>query len=163
MNMLYIKSVKFMGIHYDYKSTKGNKLMEKQAKREKKLAEKKAKRLAKEGPKVEEHKPKTLKNFAEILSSISRRTPQSVRMSCTCLVLAKMSLNSLTGITSNAAPLSCLFGIVCRCDKSLTFHYLFLFFIVRNFDSSFATMIIISSELNYFQKIILVGCLFFMK
>ena len=36
-----------MGIHYDYKSTKGNKLMEKQAKREKKLAEKKAKRLAK--------------------------------------------------------------------------------------------------------------------
>jgi hypothetical protein len=40
-----------MGIHYDYKSTKGNKLMEKQAKREKKLAEKKAKREAKEGPK----------------------------------------------------------------------------------------------------------------
>ena len=49
-----------MGIHYDYKSTKGNKLMEKQAKREKKLAEKKAKRLAKEGPKVEEPKAKTL-------------------------------------------------------------------------------------------------------
>jgi len=49
-----------MGIHYDYKSTKGNKLMEKQAKREKKLAEKKAKRLAKEGPKVEEAKPKML-------------------------------------------------------------------------------------------------------
>ena len=49
-----------MGIHYDYKSTKGNKLMEKQAKREKKLAEKKAKRLAKEGPKEEEAKPKTL-------------------------------------------------------------------------------------------------------
>ena len=49
-----------MGIHYDYKSTKGNKLMEKQAKREKKLAEKKAKRLAKEGPKIEEPKPKTL-------------------------------------------------------------------------------------------------------
>ena len=43
-----------MGIHYDYKSTKGNKLMEKQAKREKKLAEKKAKRLAKEGPKKKE-------------------------------------------------------------------------------------------------------------
>ena len=49
-----------MGIHYDYKSTKGNKLMEKQAKREKKLAEKRAKRLAKEGPKEEEVKPKTL-------------------------------------------------------------------------------------------------------
>ena len=49
-----------MGIHYDYKSTKGNKLMEKQAKREKKLAEKKAKRLAKAGPKEEEVQPKTL-------------------------------------------------------------------------------------------------------
>tara|TARA_B100001540_G_C15475755_1_gene492263 strand:- start:411 stop:608 length:198 start_codon:yes stop_codon:yes gene_type:complete len=43
-----------MGIHYDYKSTKSAKLMEKQAKRERKLAEKKAKRLAKEGPKKEE-------------------------------------------------------------------------------------------------------------
>ena len=30
-----------MGIHYDYKSTRGAKAMEKQAKREKKLAEKK--------------------------------------------------------------------------------------------------------------------------
>jgi hypothetical protein len=49
-----------MGIHYDYKSTKGNKLMEKQAKREKKLAEKRAKREAKEGPKVEEEPEKTL-------------------------------------------------------------------------------------------------------
>ena len=48
------------GIHYDYKSTKGNKLMEKQAKREKKLAEKKAKRLAKEVPKEAEAKTKTL-------------------------------------------------------------------------------------------------------
>ena len=34
--------------------------MEKQAKREKKLAEKRAKRLAKEGPKEEEVKAKTL-------------------------------------------------------------------------------------------------------
>ena len=40
-----------MGIHYDYKSTKSAKLMEKQAKEREKLAEKKAKRLAKEGPK----------------------------------------------------------------------------------------------------------------
>ena len=39
-----------MGIHYDYKSTRGAKAMEKQAKREKKLAEKKAKREAKLGP-----------------------------------------------------------------------------------------------------------------
>tara|TARA_Y100001970_G_C13692114_1_gene582915 strand:+ start:52 stop:252 length:201 start_codon:yes stop_codon:yes gene_type:complete len=49
-----------MGIHYDYKSTKSAKLMEKQAKRERKLAEKKAKREAKEGTKKEEDKVKTL-------------------------------------------------------------------------------------------------------
>ena len=49
-----------MGIHYDYKSTKSAKLMEKQAKRQKKLAEKKAKRLAKDGPTVEETEAKTL-------------------------------------------------------------------------------------------------------
>ena len=49
-----------MGIHYDYKSTKSAKLMEKQAKREKKLAEKKAKRLAKEGSKKDESKTQTL-------------------------------------------------------------------------------------------------------
>ena len=52
------------GIHYDYKSTKGNKLMEKQAKKEKRLAEKKAKkaeRLAKEGvEKKEEPKEQAL-------------------------------------------------------------------------------------------------------
>ena len=40
-----------MGIHYDYKSTKSAKLMEKQAKREKKLAEKKLKDWQKKGPK----------------------------------------------------------------------------------------------------------------
>ena len=46
-----------MGIHYDYKSTRGAKAMEKQAKREKKLAEKKAKRSAKSGTnKTEEDK-----------------------------------------------------------------------------------------------------------
>jgi len=49
-----------MGIHYDYKSTKSAKLMEKQAKREKKLAEKKAKRLAKEGTGKNEVKDKEL-------------------------------------------------------------------------------------------------------
>ena len=42
-----------MGIHYDYKSTRGMKAMEKQAKKEKKLAERKAKRQAKEGIKEE--------------------------------------------------------------------------------------------------------------
>ena len=49
-----------MGIHYDYKSTKSAKLMEKQAKRERKLAEKKAKRLAKEGQKKEVLETKSL-------------------------------------------------------------------------------------------------------
>ena len=49
-----------MGIHYDYKSTKSAKLMEKQAKRERKLAEKKAKRLAKEGQKKDDLESKTL-------------------------------------------------------------------------------------------------------
>ena len=49
-----------MGIHYDYKSTKSAKLMEKQAKREKKLAERKAKRLAKEGIKKESDKKNVL-------------------------------------------------------------------------------------------------------
>ena len=43
-----------MGIHYDYKSTRGMKAMEKQAKRLKKLAEKKAKREAKKGKPKEE-------------------------------------------------------------------------------------------------------------
>ena len=49
-----------MGIHYDYKSTKSAKLMEKQAKREKKLADKKGKRLAKDGETTEEPKEKKL-------------------------------------------------------------------------------------------------------
>tara|TARA_B100000579_G_C22130833_1_gene531991 strand:- start:285 stop:509 length:225 start_codon:yes stop_codon:yes gene_type:complete len=43
-----------MGIHYDYKSTRGAKAMEKQAKREKKLAERRAKKQAKAGAKNEE-------------------------------------------------------------------------------------------------------------
>ena len=43
-----------MGIHYDYKSTRGMKAMEKAAKRERKLAERRAKREAKEGKKKEE-------------------------------------------------------------------------------------------------------------
>ena len=43
-----------MGIHYDYKSTRGTKAMEKAAKRERRLAEKKAKREAKEGKKKKE-------------------------------------------------------------------------------------------------------------
>ena len=47
-------------IHYDFKSTKSNKLMEKQAKREKKLAERKAKREAKEGPKKQVEAEKVL-------------------------------------------------------------------------------------------------------
>jgi hypothetical protein len=56
----YIGPLALAGIHYDFKSTKGNKLMEKQAKRAKKLAEKKAKRDAKEGPKAQEEPEKVL-------------------------------------------------------------------------------------------------------
>ena len=44
------------GIHYSYKNTRSAKLMEKQAKKEKKLAERKKKRALKEGPKKEEDK-----------------------------------------------------------------------------------------------------------
>ena len=47
-----------MGIHYDYKSTRGAKAMEKQAKREKKLAEKRAKKQAKTGFVKEKQKEK---------------------------------------------------------------------------------------------------------
>ncbi len=47
-----------MGIHYDYKSTRGMKAMEKAAKRERKLAERKAKREAKEGKTKEENSRK---------------------------------------------------------------------------------------------------------
>ena len=39
------------GIHYDFKSLRGVKAMEKQAKREKKLAMRRAKKLAKQGDK----------------------------------------------------------------------------------------------------------------
>jgi len=49
-----------MGIHYSYRNTRSQKLMEKQAKREKKLAEKKAKRLAKVGSKKDENEEKVL-------------------------------------------------------------------------------------------------------
>ena len=49
-----------MGIHYDYKSTRGAKAMEKQAKREKKLAEKRAKKQAKTGFSKEEKTDKTI-------------------------------------------------------------------------------------------------------
>ena len=48
-----------MGIHYDYKSTRGAKAMEKQAKREKKLAEKRAKKQAKHGE-VSKEEDKTI-------------------------------------------------------------------------------------------------------
>jgi hypothetical protein len=49
-----------MGIHYDYKSTRGAKAMEKQAKREKKLAERRAKKQAKTGPVKEKTEDKSI-------------------------------------------------------------------------------------------------------
>ena len=74
-----------MGIHYDYKSTKGAKLMEKQAKREKKLADKKAKRLAKEGLKKDENESKVLDTSKPItldfLTNPNKEWAQIVKMS----------------------------------------------------------------------------------
>ncbi len=49
------------GIHYDFKSTRGAKAMEKKAKREKKLAERRAKRQAKLGDKKQEDNSKKIK------------------------------------------------------------------------------------------------------
>tara|TARA_A100000164_G_C21770415_1_gene706043 strand:+ start:99 stop:299 length:201 start_codon:yes stop_codon:yes gene_type:complete len=49
-----------MGIHYDYKSTRGAKAMEKQAKREKKLAERRAKKQAKTGLAKDSTEEKTI-------------------------------------------------------------------------------------------------------
>ena len=45
----YVGKISHCGIHYDFKSTRGAKAMEKQAKREKKLAEKRAKKQLKSG------------------------------------------------------------------------------------------------------------------
>ena len=45
-----------MGIHFTYKNARSAKLMEKQAKKERKLAEKKAKRLAKDSANQDEKK-----------------------------------------------------------------------------------------------------------
>ena len=56
----YFGLISYCGIHYDFKSTRGAKAMEKQAKREKKLAQRKAKREAKEGSKKEVEKEKPL-------------------------------------------------------------------------------------------------------
>ena len=52
MSYIYLQG-NAMGIHYDYKSTRGAKAMEKAAKREKKLAERRAKKQAKAGVKKE--------------------------------------------------------------------------------------------------------------
>ena len=49
-----------MGIHYEYKNTRGAKAMEKQAKREKKLAEKRAKKNAKTGFEKNKDENKTI-------------------------------------------------------------------------------------------------------
>ena len=43
-----------MGIHFDYKSTRGAKAMEKKARREKKLAERRARKQEKSGIKKEQ-------------------------------------------------------------------------------------------------------------
>ena len=74
-----------MGIHYDYKSTKSAKLMEKQAKREKKLAERKAKRLAKEGSKEDSNKDRVIDASKPItldfLTNPDKEWAQKIKMS----------------------------------------------------------------------------------
>ena len=55
MRYIFFKNA-VMGIHFDYKSTRGAKAMEKKAKREKKLAERRAKKLAKSGTVEKEKK-----------------------------------------------------------------------------------------------------------
>ena len=57
----YEGSWSYLGIHYDFKSTRGAKAMEKKAKREKKLAERRAKRQAKFGDKKEEESSSKMK------------------------------------------------------------------------------------------------------
>ncbi len=49
-----------MGIHYTYRTSRSAKLMEKQAKKERKLAERKAKRALKDGKKNEDDKKSEL-------------------------------------------------------------------------------------------------------
>ena len=49
-----------MGIHYDYKSTRGARAMEKKARREKKLAEKRKKKQEKSGSIKNEDDNKTI-------------------------------------------------------------------------------------------------------
>ena len=56
----YYGPLSLCGIHYNFASTKGQKLMEKKAKREKKLAQRKAKRKTKEGTKEEDNKTQVL-------------------------------------------------------------------------------------------------------
>ena len=59
-----------MGIHYDYKSTRGEKAMRKEAKRKARLEQRKAKRITQEGKPEESqdemhdiHKPITLEDL----------------------------------------------------------------------------------------------------
>ena len=56
----YFGPIANCGIHFDYKSVRGAKLMEKQAKREKKLAERRAKKQAKVGFTKEKDQDKTI-------------------------------------------------------------------------------------------------------
>ena len=56
----YEGSWSYLGIHYDFKSTRGAKAMEKKAKRERKLAEKRAKKQAKVGNEKDKEVDKTI-------------------------------------------------------------------------------------------------------
>ena len=64
-----------MGIHYDYKSTRGAKAMEKQAKREKKLAERRAKRAAKDGP-IKQHEETKMHDISKTITLEDLTNPE---------------------------------------------------------------------------------------
>ena len=74
-----------MGIHFTYKNARSAKLMEKQAKKERKLAEKKAKRLAKDSasqdekktPELDPNKPISL----DFLTNPNKEWVQKIKMS----------------------------------------------------------------------------------
>ena len=68
-----------MGIHYDYKSTRGAKAMEKQAKREKKLAEKRAKKLAKAQEKGLVSKEKNQDVFLEVQEPLIEKNGNTLK------------------------------------------------------------------------------------
>ena len=81
-----------MGIHYDYKSKRGERAMLKEAKRNARLAAKRAKRLAASGPVEKEVSGKQKRS-----RSTAVQTPPAVRVSFTARVRARASSEATCG------------------------------------------------------------------